>query len=261
MHSAIYEGVVEHSRFRPILNRFRYRVFHLLLDLDELDSVFAERWLWSIDRWNLACFLRTDFYGDSSRPLKESVLDSVEISTGHRPQGPVRLLTHLRYFGFIFNPVSFYYCYEEDGSTLHSVVADITNTPWGECHAYVLEMDRGEARGRRRGFRFRKGFHISPFEPMDVQYDWTFSSPGDDVDIHMASHYLEDTPHFIASMQLERRPLTATSLARMLIQYPLMTARVSLAIYWQALKLWWKKAPQYTRPIREHTHPKEVLIP
>ena len=109
LHSAIYEGVVRHRRSAPQPHAFRYRMAQLYLDLDEIDTVFRGRWLWSAGRRNLAQFRRADFLGPPERPLKEAVKDRVEAAIGERPAGPVRLLTHLRYAGVVFNPVSFYY--------------------------------------------------------------------------------------------------------------------------------------------------------
>ena len=136
--SAIYEGTVRHRRRRPRLHAFTYRVFLMYLDLDDLDDVFQGRWLWSTQRPALARFRREDHVGDPSVPLDEAVRDLVAARTGHRPAGPVRLLTHLRYFGYVMNPVSFYYCFAADGAGLEAIVAEVNNTPWGEQHCYVL---------------------------------------------------------------------------------------------------------------------------
>ncbi|TXH18822.1 MAG: DUF1365 domain-containing protein, partial [Gammaproteobacteria bacterium] len=140
--SAIYEGRVRHRRHAPRAHAFEYRMAQLYLDLDEVDAVFRERWLWSVERPNLASFRRRDFLGDPAQPLAEAVRDRVERASGERPGGPVRLLTHLRYAGYSFNPVSFYYCHAADGA-LHSIVAEITNTPWKERHRYVLDARGG----------------------------------------------------------------------------------------------------------------------
>jgi hypothetical protein len=127
--SAVYEGVVHHRRLAPRRHAFSYRIAQLCLDLDELERVFAGRWLWSRDRRNVAEFRRSDYLQPETLPLDEAARSLVEQHTGRRPQGPVRLLTHLRYAGYVFNPVSFYYCHDADG-TLQSVITDITNTPW-----------------------------------------------------------------------------------------------------------------------------------
>lgn len=158
MHSCLYDGWVRHRRFAPRAHAFRYRLFMAYLDLTELDRVFRGRWFWSTRRPALAWFRRADYLGDPSVPLDQAVRDCVERNTGVRPRGPIRLLTHLRYFGYVFNPVSFYYCFDTADTRVETIVAEITNTPWGERHAYVLSA-RGEQPLR---FRFGKAFHVSP---------------------------------------------------------------------------------------------------
>ncbi|MCA9295145.1 MAG: DUF1365 domain-containing protein, partial [Phycisphaerales bacterium] len=165
MKSCMYEGWVRHRRRSTPEHAFRYRMFMMWLDLGELDDVFRGRWLWSTRRPALAWFRRADYLGDPARPLDEAVRDLVQDRTGRRPVGPIRLLTHLRYFGYIMNPVSFYYCWSEDESRVETIVADVTNTPWNERHAYVLDggMNSGDLQHQR--FRFNKEFHVSPFMP------------------------------------------------------------------------------------------------
>jgi DUF1365 family protein len=171
----------------------------------------------------------------------------VEARTGSRPVGPIRLLTHFRYFGYVFNPVSFYFCYDQAGDSVDTIVAEITNTPWGERHCYVLGTAHNRASGRRKRYRFDKVFHISPFIDMDVAYDWRFTEPTSQLAIHM-DNLRDGRPFFDATMRLERRELSGSSLARVLAQYPLMTAKVIGAIHWQALKLWIKGVPFLAHP-------------
>jgi len=183
--SAVYEGVVRHRRLAPHPHVFDYRMAQLYLDLDEVDRVFQQRWLWSSDHCNVAQFRRTDYLGQIEMPLAEAVRRRVEQATGQRPIGPIRLLTHLRYFGYVFNPVSFYYCFAEDGQTLVSIVAEITNMPWHERHAYVLPIDTAQKHGRVLHWTFPKSFHVSPFMPMAREYEWRFTAPADDLHVHM----------------------------------------------------------------------------
>lgn len=251
--SAVYEGVVRHRRHVPCAHAFRYRMAQLYLDLDEIDTLFRERWLWSVERGNLAAFHRRDFLGDSSQALADAVRDRVQASTGSRPSGPVRLLTHLRYAGYSFNPVSFYYCHDHAGA-LHSIVAEITNTPWNERHAYVLPLDIAQRRGRALCWAFDKAFHVSPFLPMQRRYAWSFTTPGDDLRVRM-DVCNDDRREFDATLQLERRPLDGASLARVLWRYPLMTAQVIAGIHWQALRLWLKRVPLHNHPSRTESSP------
>lgn len=246
--SAIYQGWLRHRRHGPHAHAFRYRVMQLLLDLDELDSVFRRRWLWSVNRRNLAEFRRSDYLGgDTDQPLADAVRDRVAAALGYRPGGPIRLLTHLRYAGYVFNPVSFYYCYNADGRQLDSIVAEITNTPWRERHQYVLPVAGAQAQGRALHWDFDKQFHVSPFLPMDCRYHWRFTRPDQDLHVHMQV-WRGDAQAFDADLSLQRRPLDGPGLARVLVAFPLMTVRVTAAIHWQALRLWLKGNPVHRHP-------------
>ena len=141
MHSCLYEGTVRHRRLTPVAHQFRHALFMMYLDLDELPTLFRSRWLWSNERSNVAVFRRSDHFGDPTISLDETVRTLVESHTGRRPTGPIRLLTHLRYFGYCFNPLSVFFCFGPDGQSLDAVVAEVSNTPWGERHCYVLPME------------------------------------------------------------------------------------------------------------------------
>ncbi|MEO7935966.1 MAG: DUF1365 domain-containing protein [Dokdonella sp.] len=248
--SAIYRGSVQHRRHTPHAHAFSYSMAMLYLDLAEMDQVFAGRWLWSNGHRNLAEFRRSDFLGDASIPLVESVRTRVAEAIGRVPSGPIRLLTHLRYFGHSFNPVSFYYCFEADGSTLDVVVAEITNTPWKERHAYVLPVSVAERHGTAFSWQFAKAFHVSPFMPMDRDYAWRLSTPQDRLLIHMnvLDRAADATREFDATLTLEREPVSAMNLARVLLRFPLMTTRIVGAIHWHALRLWLKRNPVHDHP-------------
>lgn len=252
MNSAIYEGLVRHRRFSPAGLTFRYSLFMMYLDLDELPRLFEGRWLWSSERFNLAWFRREDHLGDPNLPLGYSVRDLVEQQTGERPEGPIRLLTHLRYFGYCFNPISIYFCYDPAGRHVDTIVAEVSNTPWGEQHCYVLGGALNEGRGTRKRYRFDKAFHVSPFMDMDVHYDWRFSEPGSRLSIHM-ENLNGDGKFFDATMSLGRREISAKALSRVLTQYPFMTAKVISAIYFQAFRLWVHGCAHYPHPKKRST--------
>ncbi|MDF1836305.1 MAG: DUF1365 domain-containing protein, partial [Planctomycetota bacterium] len=245
MKSAMYEGQVYHSRHTPKRHTFRNRVCYLYLDLNELGEVFKGRWLWSIERWNLCRFARKDYLGDPDIPLEEAVRRCVEEKLSFRPKGAVRVLTQMRTWGFLFNPVSFYYCFDE-AEALQAIVAEITNTPWGERHRYVLDA-RGSSGSETHEFRFEKAFHISPFFPMEQSYRWRFTTPDGALEVHMAN-LEEDSVVFQAGLKAHRKPITGGSLARSLLAFPMQTYWIPLGIYWHAVRLYMKRIPFYTHP-------------
>jgi uncharacterized protein len=247
VQSAIYTGHVRHRRFLPVANSFRYSLFLVFLDLSETDAAFRASPFWSVNRFNLACFLRKDHFGDPNRPLDGAVRSLVESKTGQSPSGPIRLLCHFRYFGYCFNPASFYYCYNANGTRLEAIVVEIHNTPWGEVHCYVLDKDRNVAAPPFRRFQLEKEFHVSPFMDMDMAYDWRFREPGETLSVHMES-FREREKVFDATLTLRRREISGALLNRVLWTYPPMTLKVIAMIHWQALRLWLKKEPFYTHP-------------
>jgi len=249
MNSCLYKGWVRHRRRAPAGNGFRYRLFMVYLDLAELPGVFDGHWLWSARRPAPAWFRRSDYLGPTSLPLDEAVRCRVEAETGRRPSGPIRMLTHLRYFGYCMNPVTFYYCFDDDDRELVFVVAEINNTPWDERHAYVLDVATARKDGRNLHWSFGKSFHVSPFLPMDMDYEWRFSQPSRSLHVHM-DNLKGGERVFDATLELQREPMTARALTRALLGYPFMTLKVAWLIYWQAFRLLVKGTPFFTHPAK-----------
>ena len=244
MESCFYEGFVTHRRQAPVEHAFRYRHAMVYVDLAELDEAFGRRGLWSTQFPAPARFRRADYLGGRATPLNVAVRDLVERRIGSRPAGPIRLLTNFRSFGFAMNPVSFYYCFAADGTSLQWLVAEVSNTPWNERHYYVVACDpTREARPE-----VCKEFHVSPFLEMALTYRWQIAPPGERLTLAIEASPQAGGRPFHASLALTRVPLTARTRLKMLLRYPLATWRVYLGIYRQALSLWWKGVPFVPHP-------------
>ncbi|MFL5898961.1 MAG: DUF1365 domain-containing protein [Solirubrobacterales bacterium] len=294
--SAVYEGWVRHRRFEPVEHEFRYPLFLMYLDLDELPQVLDPYPLFSARARALARFRREDFMGDPTRPLDECAREAVEEAAGIYPSGPVRLLAGLRYFGHSFNPVSLYYCFDSAAERVEAVVADVRNIPWGERHPYVLA--RGDRRGSVLSDELAKSFHVSPLMGMDQTYAFRASEPGERLAVHIESRPREadhapesgharepgqpegsDTPHasggdrngsdpprtrgkpksFDATLSLRRRELSTRTLAGLLARYPALSLQVVARIYAQSLRLKLKGAPYHPHP--QGSRPKGFVSP
>lgn len=260
---SIYRGVVRHKRSTPVRNAFSYRVFLLGIDLARVEEAMSVSRLLGNERTAHSSFRRRDYYGDAQVPLDQAVRDRVEAEAGQRPTGPIELVTQLRTFGYSFNPVSFYYCWNPDRTELQAILAEITNTPWGERHSYVLawpglqEAQAGETKAdserkpkRSHRWQFRKSFHISPFSPMELEHDWRFAQPGNRLGVHMINRATERAAEFSATLLMDRRPFSRRELHRALLRHPFLPAKTLLGIYWQALKLWLKRAPFHPHPAK-----------
>lgn len=248
LRSAIYEGVLAHARFGPgPTHSFIHRVAMPLLDLAEVDDVMGMHPAWSSRRASPMRFRRQDFLGDPATPLAGAVRDLVSDRTGRRPEGPVAVLANLRTWGWLFNPISLYFCADVAEPAGHptrisSLVAEVENTPWHDRHAYVV--------GPPGRHRFAKELHVSPFLPTDVDYQLRYTAPGArltvGVDVVQGAQRL-----FAATLTLRRRSLDRAALGRLLWRNPALTHRVSAGIYAHAARLRLKGAPFFSHPARQ----------
>jgi DUF1365 family protein len=240
LRSAVYEGWLRHRRFGPgTTGEFSYRVAMPMLFLDEIDSVLAMHPLWSRRLPAPVRFRRDDFMGDPRAPLEQVVLDRVEEALGRRPEGPVGLLANVRTWGFLFNPISLYYCTGAGGGAVEALVAEVENTPWHERCSYVV--------GPPGRHRFAKALHVSPFLPMGVDYELRYSVPGESLAVRLDVLRAEE-PLMSATLSLRRRLLDRRALGRLIWAHPAITHRVSVGIYAQAARL-------RLRGARFHAHP------
>ena len=244
--SAIYEGTLRHRRFVPRSHEFSYRQSMLYLDVAELPELFRDVPLWSAERPALARWHRDDYLGPQEQDLGECVRARVAEELGRAPRGPVRMLTQCRFAGLCFNPITVYYCFDhEHGSErLDAIVAQVTNTPWGERHRSVIDCTDQPARQQTR---FAKAYHVSPFNPLDMTYHWYSKRPGERLLVHLENH-AGGHRHMDATLSLQRRPISRSALLALLWRRPSYAAQTVTRIYWQALQLWLKRSPVYPHP-------------
>jgi DUF1365 family protein len=228
--SCIYEGTLRHRRYAVQKREFSHRVALAYIDLDELPELLSGRLV--SHRPGLLRFRRRDYLGDRETPLDISVRDAVADQLGFRPTGPIRVLTQLRSSGHCFNPVSFYYCLDPEGERAQAVLAEVTNTPWGERHSYVL----GGGDADVVSGTFEKALHVSPFMGMDHRYVWRLAMPGQTLSVHIENHDAGELA-FDATLALHRTELTPATAASLSARYPLAAVRVLALIYAHAIGL------------------------
>lgn len=240
--SALYVGRVRHHRFRPRPHALAYRVFWMLIDLDEIDELAARLSLFSRNRFNLYAFRDADYGDRSGRPLRPQIEAALSDAGIAHDGGPIRLLTMPRILGYAFNPLSTYFCYRRDGS-LCATVYEVHNT-FGETHSYVAPAD---AAGRTLRQEACKLFHVSPFMGLDMRYAFSVAPPGERVSVAIDGHDAEG--RLIATtLGGKRRALSDAALLLLLATHPLLTLKVTAAIHWHALRLLAKRIPWRPHP-------------
>lgn len=251
--AALYVGTLRHRRFTPVAHEFRYPVFMVLLDIDRIPDAMHVSSLTSYNRWNWASYCERDHFGDAHVSLRTRLTEDAARHGITLPAGRIRLLTHLRYLGYCFNPVSFYYCYDQD-DRLVRVMAEVNNT-FGGSHNYWLEPDARQAPLAATGSwraASKKALYVSPFLATDMHYGFAFSRPGAQltahIDVRRQAGDAAAAPVLDATLTVSERPWTAGEIRRTLLQFPWMTARVMTAIHWQAVRLWWKGVAVVPRP-------------
>ncbi|HEV3199790.1 MAG TPA: DUF1365 domain-containing protein [Bryobacteraceae bacterium] len=247
MESAFYFGTLRHRRFQPARHEFSYGLFMAFLDIERIPELTCISRFLSYNRWNWASFDERDHFGDPRTPLRQRLADNAAASGLTLPDGRIFLLTHLRYLGYNFNPISFFYCYDST-ERLQMVLAEVNNT-FGEGHNYWLSPANQRPANKALRYQCPKAMHVSPFMDMQLDYDFVLTPPAERLTAHMntleGGHSIFD-----ATLSLERRPWTAKSLMRALARHPWMTAKIIAAIHWEALRLYMKRVPVFTHPAR-----------
>lgn len=245
MTSCLYTGWVRHRRHHPRVHDFRYRIVLAYLDLDALDLVDRTVRPFSVNRWNLWSFLDRDHVdgrpGDTAGKVRRLLANHGIALDG----GSIRLLTQCRVLGYVFNPISMFYCHDVDGA-LAAVVAEVNNT-FGERHLYLLDGRKNASAGATARFRAVKAMHVSPFLGMDCVYDFSLAPPGERLSVGIVQHE-EGRRVLDAQLWGQRAPLTTRTLTAAMLRYPFVTLKTTAAIHAEAARLYLKGIPFRRHP-------------
>tara|TARA_R110002124_G_scaffold100107_2_gene246563 strand:+ start:7782 stop:8603 length:822 start_codon:yes stop_codon:yes gene_type:complete len=244
-HSALYDGKVMHARLKPMGHRFQYRVYALLLDLDQL-PLAAKSPIFSHNRFNLLSFFDRDHGARDGTPLRNYV-DGVMLAAGELPPCRIELLCYPRVFGWVFDPLSVYYCYDASDH-LSALIYEVRNT-FGENHTYVAPVRAGESQNGHIRQQRNKRFYVSPFIDMDMTYRFRLNRPDTALTLRILVGDAEG-PLLAATFSGSRRALTTGNLLRAFVQVPFQSLKIVGGIHWEALKLWVKGARFHRRPRR-----------
>jgi DUF1365 family protein len=246
----IYKGNIRHRRYTPFSRKFQYSTFMTYFDINMIETLFNKSIFWNTNKRAVISFYREDYHGDKNISLDKAVRNTVLKKTGKSISGPIRILTHLRYFGYCFNPVSFYYCYDKEDSNVELIMAEVTNTPWNERHCYFITNKK------HKNFKqnLKKKLHVSPFWDMDHDYQWYFSVPRESLNVNMIN-YKDSKKVFDATLTLTKKSeLNVNNLLLHSLRFPFITLIVFLRIHFQAMKLWIKGATFFDHPKYEENN-------
>jgi DUF1365 family protein len=246
MENCIYVGKVRHRWFSPRLHEFTYKLFMFCFDINKIAENFQSSWWCGSQRFNWFGFNRKNHLGSSEVPLDQAVREFIKEKTGSLPLGKIFLLTHLSCVGYCFNPISVYLVFRQDSTEIEMLIAEVTNTPWGERHYYILNNQQ-EIKKNIYQYVFQKAMHVSPFMAMDYEYRLNFKLDDRQLILHMDS-YKNAEHHFDATLSLDSMPMNAVNIRKMLLRFPFMTFKVVAAIHWEALKLLLKGVPIHSHP-------------
>ena len=215
----IYKGQINHTRYTPFKHFFTYSLFMVYFDINKIGDILNRSFLWGVNKPAIVSLYRKDYHGDPSKSLDQAVRDTIAEKTGKEIKGPIRILTHLRYFGFCFNPVTFYYCFDELDSKLEMIMAEVTNTPWNERYSYFIDNKTNIKSKVNLTAELEKKLHVSPFWGMDHQYEWLFTEPDKTLAVNM-KNFKSKIKVFDATLSMKREKLTTKALIFSILRFP-----------------------------------------